>query len=200
MQQFSSLLSWRLFTAQHVLSVVPPIIRSSMTAVAVSGFIFVSWWQSCCFRGRVGRPARPRTQHGYHHDTNVKPEASTAVIELLMMGGTTPATCWIVNKSQDNKLEKCCIWLVMYLNCRKYCSYSRTGHRWQYGACALRPGWQRLQTHKLRICNTHRFSTATMVARTPLSGTLIRTLRVLLFSRTWLYFVTGTLVFKDAHY
>jgi hypothetical protein len=54
MQQFSSLLSWRLFTAQHVLG---------------------------------GRPARPRTQHEYHHDTKVKPEAATAGIELLMMGG-----------------------------------------------------------------------------------------------------------------
>jgi uncharacterized membrane protein YhaH (DUF805 family) len=31
--------------------------------------------------------ARPRTQHDYHHDTKVKPEAATAVIELLMMGG-----------------------------------------------------------------------------------------------------------------
>ena len=29
-----------------------------------------------------GRPARPRTQHYCHHDTNVKPEAATAVIEL----------------------------------------------------------------------------------------------------------------------
>jgi hypothetical protein len=29
----------------------------------------------------------------YHHDTKVKPEAATAVIELLMMGGTTPETC-----------------------------------------------------------------------------------------------------------
>ena len=37
--------------------------------------------------------ARPRTQHGYHHDTKVKPEAATAVIELLMMGGRTPETC-----------------------------------------------------------------------------------------------------------
>jgi hypothetical protein len=40
-----------------------------------------------------GRSARPRTQHGYHHDTKVKPEAATAVIVLLMMGGTTPETC-----------------------------------------------------------------------------------------------------------
>jgi len=42
-QQFSSLLSWRLFTAQHASGVFPPIIKSSMTAVAASGFTFVSW-------------------------------------------------------------------------------------------------------------------------------------------------------------
>jgi len=41
----------------------------------------------------VVEPARPRTQQGYHHDTKVKPEAGTAVIELLMMGGKTPETC-----------------------------------------------------------------------------------------------------------
>jgi hypothetical protein len=28
-----------------------------------------------------------------HHDTKVKPEAATVVIELLMMGGKTPETC-----------------------------------------------------------------------------------------------------------
>ena len=83
MQQFSSLLSWRLFTAQHVSGVFPPIIRSSMTAVAASGFTFVSWWQSCCVRGRAGRPE---------------------------------TCCCAVNKRQDNKLENCCIWLVIYLN------------------------------------------------------------------------------------
>jgi hypothetical protein len=41
----------------------------------------------------LGRPAWPQTQHGYHHDTKVKPEAVTALIELLMMGGKTPETC-----------------------------------------------------------------------------------------------------------
>ena len=39
------------------------------------------------------RPARPRTQHDYRHDTKVKPEAATAVIQLLMMWGRTPETC-----------------------------------------------------------------------------------------------------------
>jgi hypothetical protein len=48
-----------------------------MTAVAAPGFTFILWW----------------TQHGYHHDTKVKPEAATAAIELLMMGGKTPETC-----------------------------------------------------------------------------------------------------------
>jgi hypothetical protein len=102
MQQFSSLLSWRLFTAQHVSGIFPSIIRSSMTAVAISGFTFVSWFQYW---------------HDCYHDTEVKPEAATAVIELLMMGGKTPEICWAVNKRQDNKLENCCIWLVIYLNC-----------------------------------------------------------------------------------
>ena len=68
-----------------------------------------------------GRPARPRTQHDDHHFTKVKPEAATAVIELLMMGGKTPETHWAVNKRQDNKLENCCIWLVIYLNWGWWC-------------------------------------------------------------------------------
>jgi hypothetical protein len=53
-----------------------------------------------------GWPARPRTQQDCHHDTKVKAEAATAVIELLMMGGKTPETCRAVNKRQDNKLKK----------------------------------------------------------------------------------------------
>ena len=116
MQHFSSLLSWRLFTAQHVSGIFPSIIRRSVTALAASGFTFVSWWQSWCVRGRAGCPARPRTQYDYHHDTNVKPEAATTVIDLVMMGGKRHETCWAVNKRQDNKLKNCYIWLVIYLN------------------------------------------------------------------------------------
>jgi hypothetical protein len=67
----------------------------------------------------AGRPAQPRTQHDCHHDTKVKPEAATAVIELLMMCGKTPETRWAVNKRQDNKMKNCCIRLVIYLNCTR---------------------------------------------------------------------------------
>ena len=52
-----------------------------MTAVAASGFTFVSCRQLCCVRGRG------------QHDKKVNPEAATAVIELLMMGGKTSETC-----------------------------------------------------------------------------------------------------------
>ena len=94
MQQFFSLLSRRLFTAQHVSGVFSPLNM---------------------FRAFSRRSTRPRTQHNYHNDTKVKLEAATAVIELLMMGEKTPKTCWAANKRQDNKLENCCIWLVIYL-------------------------------------------------------------------------------------
>jgi len=52
----------------------------------------------------------PGNRPDHEHSTT-----ATAVIELLMMGGKTPETCWAVNKRQDNKLKNCC--LVIYLNC-----------------------------------------------------------------------------------
>jgi hypothetical protein len=82
---------------------------------AASGIITLCKWPSCATSVFVVGPARPQTQHDCHHDTKVKPEAATAVIELLMMGGKTPETCWAVNKRQDNKLINCCIRLVIYL-------------------------------------------------------------------------------------
>jgi hypothetical protein len=44
-------------------------------------------------------------------------------------------------------------------------SYSRAGHRWQYGACALHVGYLRLQIHTY----SYSFSTVTTVAWTHLS-------------------------------
>jgi len=45
----------------------------------------------------VGRSRAGRTdydqQHCYHHAPTVKPEAATAVVELMMMGVRTPETC-----------------------------------------------------------------------------------------------------------
>jgi hypothetical protein len=47
----------------------------------------------------------------------VKPEAATAVVELLMMGLRTPETCWAVFKRQVINLRNCCIWLVDSFEC-----------------------------------------------------------------------------------
>jgi hypothetical protein len=43
----------------------------------------------------VGLVVRPdhNQEHCYHHAPTVKPEAATAVVELLMMGGRTSETC-----------------------------------------------------------------------------------------------------------
>jgi len=67
-------------TAQHVSGILMPIIRSSITAVAASGLPL-----ECGDNNAVGRGRAPRS--------NGKPEAATAVIELLMMGMRMPETC-----------------------------------------------------------------------------------------------------------
>jgi hypothetical protein len=88
-----------------------------ITAVAASAFTFVSWWQSCCVRGRASRPAGPTTKTARLSPRyKGKSRDCYCSYELLMMGGRTPETCWAVNKRQDNKLENSCIWLVIYLN------------------------------------------------------------------------------------
>jgi hypothetical protein len=51
-------------------------------------------------------------QHCYHHAPMVKPEAATAIVELLMMGVRMPETCWALHKCQVISLGNCCIMLV----------------------------------------------------------------------------------------
>jgi len=62
-------------------------------------------------RGRADRPDHDQ-QHCYHHAPTVKPEAATAIVELLMMGMMMPETCWAVHKRQVTNLRSCCILLV----------------------------------------------------------------------------------------
>jgi hypothetical protein len=114
--------SLKIIKTLHVSGTLVPIFRS-LLILHIQPPVTVWRWVGCIFQLRsvtivafVCLWAWPRTQHDYHHDTKVKPEAATAVTEPLMMGGKMPETCWAVNKHQDNKLENCCIWLVIYLN------------------------------------------------------------------------------------
>ena len=115
MQKYFSLLSWRLFTAQYVSGVFPPIIKSLMTAVAASGFP--------SYRGDsravlVVGPADPTT-----NTARLSPRCEGKTRDCYCNYWApadeqeTPETCWAVNKLRDNKLKNYCIRLVIYLNC-----------------------------------------------------------------------------------
>jgi len=56
------------------------------TALGASGFTVGEWQLERCWPDH-------NQQHSYHHAPKVKPEAATAVVELLMMGVRTPETC-----------------------------------------------------------------------------------------------------------
>jgi hypothetical protein len=70
-----------------------PIIRSlSTAAAAASGLPQERGDSSAVGRGRADSPDHDQ-QHCYLHAPTVKPEAATAVVELLMMGVRMPETC-----------------------------------------------------------------------------------------------------------
>jgi len=66
-----------------------PSSEATTTAVAASGLPSELGDSSAVGRGRTDH----NQQHCYHHAPTVKPEAATAVIELLMMGIKMPETC-----------------------------------------------------------------------------------------------------------
>jgi len=84
---------------------------ATTTAVAASSLPSELDDSSAVGRGLACRPDHDQ-QHCYHHAPTVKPEAATAVVELLMMGVRTSETCWAVHKRQVINLRNCCIQLV----------------------------------------------------------------------------------------
>jgi hypothetical protein len=88
--------------------------KSPTRCYSFSSFLLGVYLQLNMFRAS-SRPSTGAQQQCYHHAPKVKPEAATAVVELLMMGVRTPETCWAVNKRQVKNWRNCCIWLVIYL-------------------------------------------------------------------------------------
>jgi hypothetical protein len=128
MQQFFSLLSWLFLQLNKFLSFSSP--SSGALWEQWQPLVLPSYRGDSCAVFMVepaSWQARQRTKHNCHQDMKVNQEAATTVIELVMIGGKTPETCWAVNKRQDNKLKNCCIrlWFIWIV---RWCTDLQTLH------------------------------------------------------------------------
>ena len=102
-----------------------PIIRSLSTAVAPSGLPLECSGSSAVGRGRSG-PDRSQPTTLLPPRSNGKPEAATAVDELLMMGMRMPETCWAVFKWRAINLRDWCIWLVDLFELKSFLTFDHS--------------------------------------------------------------------------
>jgi len=109
MQQFSEFINRRLFVAQHVWDVVPPIIRS-IQLHPLPLVLRTLQVEGCTVVGLQ----RPTTVHPSTCNVR-KTRGSGCSCMLLMMGGTTSQTCWATNKRWLINSENCCILLVDFI-------------------------------------------------------------------------------------
>jgi hypothetical protein len=117
MQKFFSLLSWRLFAALHVFR------RFSAHHQELNYCSDSLWFYLrivvtvvlCSCSGRLTGPTTNTARLSPRYEG--KTRGCHCSHWAPMMGGKTPKTCWVLNKLQDNKLENCCISLVIYFNC-----------------------------------------------------------------------------------
>jgi len=82
--------SSRLHTS--VVASLPPTTDVYKPHAANTVFEFLEQLCSTVGRGRADRPDHDQL-HCYHHAPTIKPEAATAVVELLIMGVRMPETC-----------------------------------------------------------------------------------------------------------
>jgi len=74
----------------HTIEINPPTRCNNFSSLLLE--VYSRPNSSAVGHGRAGWPDHDQ-QHCYHHAPTVKPEAATAVVELLVMGVRTPETC-----------------------------------------------------------------------------------------------------------
>jgi hypothetical protein len=78
----------------HTIQINQPTRCNNFSSLLLDIYVQLNMFQAvdAVGHGRANWPEHNQ-QHCYHHAPRVKPEAATAVVELLMMGMRMPETC-----------------------------------------------------------------------------------------------------------